>query len=833
MGRPQTERKQTKSDPDSSKGTSSSAGNAEELETRAAYEAYKKLRDAPDKAFSNRDYQQARQLYLKGAKSRTVSRAGQNWCSQMYAGAAASAYYCTEFSSAIQDTRKAFENLDATDEHFLMTFEYIVQLVQWLSYYTNKGQRKRLSNLQNDMYSRFRTTLLQTTVPPQTRHPSSYKLHGELVQDDFSYLEDMHAQKTTDWLAAQQRYSQAILQLALAKFEAPPEYRASGRWQKNSLPVKWGQYFYFRTADGSGHRKLTRSKSIRGKKQNVLSSKEHCPKDYFITDERISWSGKYALVGMSKNGSDWQEWRLRDIARNKELSHFKLTIYSGNISLHRSGKGVLYAKQKPPKKDRLQEFDKDVRIYYKPYSKNGKERLIYKPNDKNVQSAFVVDLEESIMLVHETRAGERHGRYKLNIQTGKRKKTVSLFGNRAINASLLGYLDRKLFFLSYERARMGKIIAVTLDENDRTSVEQVISERPDYLIRQAFFVQDRILVEYQNDLSTSSLLNFFNHSGAEIGLIDLPFDGLVSGVRIGYYDANVFFSISNFANCSTIYRYNFRSRKTTLFDAPSGSPYENLTIKLVKVRSKDGATVPMWLVHAKHIKPNSQTPTLMSVYGGFNLPQLPTCHYEMISWCEMGGLWAQPYLRGGGELGTHWHEQARKTSKQKTFDDAIACAQYLINSRRTSAKKLAIKGESNGGLTVAAVVNQAPHLFGAAITSNGLFDMLKFHTHTVGWSWQSEYGNVRKKSEYMAMRAYSPYHNLTKPTSYPAFMLCVDSADDRVPPWHSFKYIAALQALNLPKPVILRIEQNTGHSNTRSNWQVRDQQAFLKLALDF
>ncbi|MBX9772702.1 MAG: prolyl oligopeptidase family serine peptidase, partial [Candidatus Obscuribacterales bacterium] len=176
---------------------------------------------------------------------------------------------------------------------------------------------------------------------------------------------------------------------------------------------------------------------------------------------------------------------------------------------------------------------------------------------------------------------------------------------------------------------------------------------------------------------------------------------------------------------------------------------------------------------------------------------------------------------------------ARKLNKQKTFDDAIACAKYLINKKYSSAKKMAIKGGSNGGLTVTAVINQAPELFAAAVSANGLMDMLKFQNQTVGWAWESEYGRVQRKDEFKAIRAYSPFHNVKARKRFPAVMLCANSGDDRVPPWHSYKYAAALNEVSNGTPVIVRIEDDSGHHNPKSSWEVRDQQAFLKLMLDF
>lgn len=249
------------------------------------------------------------------------------------------------------------------------------------------------------------------------------------------------------------------------------------------------------------------------------------------------------------------------------------------------------------------------------------------------------------------------------------------------------------------------------------------------------------------------------------------------------------------------------------------------------------------MVHRKHVKPGKTTPALMNVYGGFRIPWTPFHSYELLSWTALGGIWLQPYLRGGNELGKNWHDDATLEKKQRTYDDVFDCADYLIKNKLTSARKLAIQGNSNGGLTVGAVTTQRPGLFGAAIAVNGLFDMLKFADHTVGAHWEAEYGSVSKKKQFQTLRNYSPYHNIPQQgkddglKKFPPLLLCAAEADDRVPPWHSYKFAAALLAAQTGKrggnPVVLRLEKGSGHSRRGYSWEIRDKLAFLKLALDF
>jgi prolyl oligopeptidase len=260
-------------------------------------------------------------------------------------------------------------------------------------------------------------------------------------------------------------------------------------------------------------------------------------------------------------------------------------------------------------------------------------------------------------------------------------------------------------------------------------------------------------------------------------------------------------------------------------------------VKQVFYPSKDGTKVPMFIAHKKGINLDGTNPTLLYGYGGFNISVTPGFSVSRLQWMEMGGVLAVANLRGGGEYGEAWHQAGTKLRKQNVFDDFIAAAEWLIASKVTSPKRLAIEGGSNGGLLVGAVSNQRPGLFGAALPAVGVMDMLRFHKFTIGWAWVSDYGSSDDEHEFQALRAYSPYHNLTKGACYPPTLVTTADHDDRVYPAHSFKYAAALQeAQGCANPVLIRIETRAGHGAGKPTAKIiaeaADEWAFLFRALD-
>jgi prolyl oligopeptidase len=286
-------------------------------------------------------------------------------------------------------------------------------------------------------------------------------------------------------------------------------------------------------------------------------------------------------------------------------------------------------------------------------------------------------------------------------------------------------------------------------------------------------------------------------------------------------DSSLFYTFTSFTYPTSIFRYEVAARKSSLFRAPQipGLDTTQYETKQVFVTSKDGAKVPMFLVHKKGLVLNGNNPTLMYGYGGFNIATTPGFNSLRIALLEQGFVYASVNMRGGSEYGEAWHDAGTKLKKQNVFDDFIASAEWLIANKYTNPSKLAAQGGSNGGLLIGAVINQRPDLFRVAIPQVGVMDMLRFHKFTIGWNWIADYGSSDNAEEFKALRAYSPLHNI-KAQKYPATLVTTADHDDRVVPAHSFKYAATMQKLaSKENPVLIRIETKSGHgaSNVTKN----------------
>jgi len=319
----------------------------------------------------------------------------------------------------------------------------------------------------------------------------------------------------------------------------------------------------------------------------------------------------------------------------------------------------------------------------------------------------------------------------------------------------------------------------------------------------------------------------YDLTGKFLHNVDLPGIGTAAGFGGKRRDKETFYAFTSFISPTTIYRYDPQDAKSAIFRQPKvdfdSSQYET---KQVFYNSKDGTRVPMFLTYKKGLKLDGQNPVLLYAYGGFDISLTPAFSIPNLVWLEMGGVYAQPNLRGGGEYGEDWHIAGTKLHKQNVFDDFIAAARWLIANHYTSTPKLAIRGGSNGGLLIGACMTQRPELYGVALPEVGVMDMLRFHKFTIGWAWTSDYGSSDDPEEFKAIYAYSPLHNLKPGTKYPPTLVATSDHDDRVVPGHSFKFAATLQADQAgPAPVLIRIETKAGHGAGKSITKLIDETA--------
>ena len=306
----------------------------------------------------------------------------------------------------------------------------------------------------------------------------------------------------------------------------------------------------------------------------------------------------------------------------------------------------------------------------------------------------------------------------------------------------------------------------------------------------------------------------YDEKGNLIREINLPGIGSASGFGAKRKDKEVYYSFTNYVTPATIYKLDPATGISEIYKKPNvafnGADYIS---EEIFYKSKDGTRIPMIITYRKGMQLNGKNPTILYGYGGFGISETPVFSISSALWLETGGIYAVANIRGGGEYGEKWHLAGTKMNKQNVFDDFIAAGEYLISMKYTSSDFLAIRGGSNGGLLVGAVMTQRPDLMKVALPAVGVMDMLRYHTFTAGAGWAYDYGTSEDSKEmFEYILKYSPVQNVKEGTKYPATLVTTGDHDDRVVPAHSFKFAAQLQAKQAgDNPVLIRIETNAGH----------------------
>jgi prolyl oligopeptidase len=396
--------------------------------------------------------------------------------------------------------------------------------------------------------------------------------------------------------------------------------------------------------------------------------------------------------------------------------------------------------------------------------------------------------------------------------------------------SLIDNEGAMFYFKTDLDAPRGRVIAIDIRKPEKANWKELIPQAKDNLSTIGM-VGNLFVADYLKDAHT--VVKLFKPDGTFVREVELPGIGTAGGFSGRRADTETFYTFSSFATPPSIFHYDLVTGKSKLFrQAKVKFKADDYVVEQVFYESKDGTKVPMFITHKKGIKLDGTNPTLLYGYGGFNISLTPGFSIKWAAWLEMGGVFAQPNLRGGGEYGQDWHKAGTKLHKQNVFDDFIAAAEWLIKNKYTTTEKLGIHGGSNGGLLVGAVETQRPDLFGACLPAVGVMDMLRFHKFTAGRYWVDDYGSSDNAEEFKALYAYSPYHNIKKGTKYPPTLVLTADTDDRVVPGHSFKFIAALQYAQAgPAPVLARIETRAGHGagkpTTKMIEEIADEWAFL------
>jgi prolyl oligopeptidase len=662
---------------------------------------------------------------------------------------------------------------------------------------------------------------------------------GTKVPDPYRWLENPDSPESRAWIEAENKITFGFLEKIPAREQIKNRMTKLWNYERYGIPIRENGHYFYKKNSGLQNQSVLYYADTLASDPKVLLDPNQLSSDGTVAlqDFVSSRNAKLLAYGLSASGSDWMEWKVRDVESVTDLSDHLKWIKFSSVAWTADNKGFYYARYAEPKPGtELEETNYYQKLYYHLLgTPQSADKLVYERKDEKEWGfgPAVTDDGRYLLVAVSKTTSPKNLLFYQDLQD-KNSKVIELINNFEAEYTFLGNEGPLFWFKTDLNAPKGRIIAIDTRNPEKQNWKEIIPTAAD-TIETATLMNNKFIVSYLKD--ARSVVKVFNRDGKFERDLDLPGIGSVSGFFGRQSDTETFYGFTSYTTPFTIYRYDLKADKIDLFRQPrvDFNPQDYETNQIF-YQSKDGTRVPMFISHKKGLKPNENTPTYLYGYGGFAVAETPAFSVMNLIWMEMGGVFAVAGIRGGNEYGEEWHQAGTKLHKQNVFDDFIAGAEWLIANKYTSSPKLAIGGGSNGGLLVGACITQRPDLFGAAIPAVGVMDMLRFHKFTIGWAWVDDYGSSDNPEEFKALYAYSPYHNIKKGVSYPATFITTADHDDRVVPAHSFKFAAALQAAQSGSaPVLIRIETKAGHGGgkpvTKIIEESTDRLAFLTAEL--
>ncbi|KAF9160373.1 hypothetical protein BGX21_002872 [Mortierella sp. AD011] len=678
------------------------------------------------------------------------------------------------------------------------------------------------------------TSLDGKIVYPHVRRTDfTYEQHGVTVADPYRWLEDPHGEETEAFVEAQNKLSSEYMD----KFEGKKKYNERltelFNFERFSSPYKRGDYYYYSRNSGLQAQSVLYQQDTLESEPRVFLDPNTLEADgtAALSSNAFSKSGLLFGYAISKSGSDWNTIYVMDNKGNKLDDVVEWAKFT-NIDFTHDDKGFYYSSYEKPDVDTDKagtETDVNInkRLFYHTIgTPQSEDTLVYLDTENPLHSpnAEISDDGKYILMTISRNCENANMLYIGNLEeTGsivpRDYQWIKLIDNFDASYSYLANDGTVFYFITNKDAPREKVVKYDLAKPEEGFTD-VVPESEDVLSGAIVVDSDKLVLSYMRDVKSVLVIHDLK-TGKLIHQIKTPV-GTTADIRGRREDKEFFFFFVSFLTPGTIYRYNFEiedeEKRLAVFREAEIKNFDNTKFETKQVfyESKDGTNIPMFITHKKGLVLDGNNPTYLYGYGGFNISLQPAYSPSFIVFIQhLGGVVAEANLRGGGEYGEEWHQAGTVHNKQNVFDDFQYAAKYLIKENYTKASRLAIHGGSNGGLLVAACVNQAPELFGAAIADVGVLDMLRFHKFTIGHAWQSDYGFPDDKTEdFNTLLKYSPLHNVHKDKPYPAVALFTSDHDDRVVPLHSFKHIAELQHTAGPatnNPLVIRVETKAGH----------------------
>lgn len=679
-------------------------------------------------------------------------------------------------------------------------------------------------------------TTITVTYPETKKVDSATTYFGTEIKDPYRWLEDDKSAETAAWVKAENEVTFNYLDQIPFRKALKERMEKLWNYEKISAPEVQGDYTYFYKNDGLQNQSVLYRKDKNGKEEVFLDP------NGFSTDAttslaNVSFTKDGSLVAYSTSaaGSDWNTIRILNAVTKEKLEEDIVDVKFSGIAWYKN-EGFYYSSYDKPKGSQLSAKTDQHKLYYHKLGTAQKDdKVIFGLNEKRRYVGGSVTDDNRYLIIGASTSTSGNELYIKDLEQPN-SKIVTVVNNFDSNNSVIDNVGSKLFIATDMGAPNQKVVTVDASNPTPANWKPFIKETKDVLSTATG--GGSIFANYTKD--AVSFVQQYDYDGKLIREIKLPGIGTAGGFSGKREETTLYYSFTNYITPGSTYAFDPKTGISKEYQKPkvdfNSADYES---KQVFYPSKDGTKIPMIITYKKGTDLNGKNPTILYGYGGFNISLTPSFSIANAVWLEQGGVYAVANLRGGGEYGKAWHDAGTQLKKQNVFDDFIAAAEYLIAQKYTSSGFLAIRGGSNGGLLVGAVMTQRPDLMKVALPAVGVLDMLRYHTFTAGAGWAYDYGTAEdSKAMFDYLLKYSPVHNVKAGVQYPATLVTTGDHDDRVVPAHSFKFAAELQAKQKgTNPVLIRIETNAGHGAgkpvSKTIEEAADIQAFTLFNMGF
>lgn len=658
------------------------------------------------------------------------------------------------------------------------------------------------------------TAMAQKLKYPEAPHDNTVDTYfGEKVADPFRPLEDDNSEATAKWIKEENALTRSYLDKMPQRSQYLKRLKEVSNYEKVYTPFeKHGKWYVYRN-NGLQNQAVLYQMDKLGGEQRVFLDPNKLSTDGTVALKSISFSndGKYLAYVISRNGSDWEEIYVKDVATGKLLDDH--IVWAKFTDAAWQGDGFYYSAYDAPEQGHETSAKNSVqKVYYHKLGTLQSQDVLFYQNPAYPLRFYGVGVnkEETMMFLYESGMDQGLNLYVRDLRQPN-SQFIQMTGDASKNYSPIETIGDSIYLFTNAGAENNRIMVADIHHPGYQDWKELVPQSDDVLDGVTFIGGDKLVLTYTKDNISEAFL--YNINGQRLSEIKLP--GVGSASFSGKRERpECFYSYTSYTVPNTIYQYDYKTGKSTVYSQPKVNfRTSDYTSEMQFYTSKDGTRIPIFLTYKKGLKRNGKTPVLMYGYGGFNVTYPPYFSAMRLPFLESGGIYAYVVLRGGGEYGEAWHLAGTKMQKQNVFDDFISAAEWLIKDNYTDKDHLAIMGGSNGGLLVGACMTQRPDLYKVCIPEVGVMDMLRYHKFTIGWNWAPDYGTADDSKEmFEYLKGYSPLHNIKKGVSYPATLVTTADHDDRVVPAHSFKFAATLQQDQAGlAPVLIRIDSKAGH----------------------